>query len=158
MTASGWLYPDGTRCQSVGSTIQYGVKTVQLCLSGKCQVLTKFNFHTRECQLTTPILHRIFLAIVIQPINYILPCVDRRSLRNPTSSMTIPIQYRKSCQSSTMISPIIQSVLDIPRTSNTSLRCLYTHKHRQPSPRLQCQARIIHRQSSKVSVGGVSGK
>ena len=43
MSASGWIYPDGTRCQTGSGSSQYGrnadgIKTATLCLSGKCQV------------------------------------------------------------------------------------------------------------------------
>ena len=41
MSAAGWIYPDGTRCQTGSS--QYGrntsgVKMATLCLSGRCEV------------------------------------------------------------------------------------------------------------------------
>jgi hypothetical protein len=43
MSASGWIYPDGTRCQTGSSSSQYGrntngIKMATLCLSGRCEV------------------------------------------------------------------------------------------------------------------------
>jgi hypothetical protein len=70
MSAAGWIYPDGTRCQTGSS--QYGrntsgVKMATLCLSGRCEVnIIRIQKVVTSVKFDTFSMIRNFRVIVIR--------------------------------------------------------------------------------------------
>lgn len=90
MSASGWVYPDGTRCHTGASANHYsrlmdGTKTEFLCLSGRCQVIFFVDFLSNNISISkdhTIYFNRSFRVTVVHPTSCTQACVVSKNQLN----------------------------------------------------------------------------
>jgi len=129
MTAAGWVFPDGTRCQTGTSAVRgnFDRSSATLCMAGRCQVKLYFciplqTFTVIYCLMSCQT-NRNSLAMAIQHINCTKERVEVTNQRNPMSfSITFTDSNRFALQHLALFNSKIQR-----------LHCTHRYLHRLPS-------------------------